>query len=98
MKRVYLVICLSIGLGSIAASGADLRDVLAQPEKYNGRRVELIGIARVPGYFYLFADVDAAAKSDLSKALLVRKTNFAANEYRRLDRQWVRLTGQMSSE
>ena len=47
--------------------GADLQDVLAHPEKYDECQVDLVGIARVPGYFYLFADIDAAAKTNLSK-------------------------------
>ena len=58
----------------------------------------MIGIARVPGYFYLFADIEAAAKTELSKALLIRKNNFAGKEYREADRQWVRVVGVMSSE
>jgi hypothetical protein len=90
--------CFSVVLGSGTALGADFADVLATPDKYDGHNVELIGIARVPGYFYLFADLEAAAKTDLSKALLVRKNNFTQPEYRELDRQWVRVTGIMSSQ
>jgi len=71
--------------------------VLTHPEKYEKREVDLIGIARVPGYFYLFADIKAAAKTDLSKALLIRQNNFAGKEYREADRQWVGVTGVMSS-
>jgi len=56
--------CCSIGLGPCTAFGTDIRDVLAHPEKYNERQVELVGIARVPGYFYVFANVEAAAKTD----------------------------------
>jgi hypothetical protein len=78
--------------------GADLRDLLAHPEKYNDRQVDLVRIARVPGYFYLFADIKAAAKTDLSKAILIRQNNFAGKQYREADRQWVRVTGVMSSE
>jgi len=98
MKRSYLLIYLLIAFHISTMPGADLRDVLAHPENYNQRRVDLVGIARVPGYFYLFADVSAATKTDLSKALLVRKNNFAGNEYRELDRQWVRVTGVISSK
>jgi hypothetical protein len=93
-----LVICLSIAIATSTAFGADVRDVLAHPGKYNERQVDLVGIARVPGYFYLFADVEAAAKTDLSKALLVRMNNFAGKGYRELDRQWVPVTGVTSSE
>jgi len=46
-------VCLSIALRTSAAFGTDLRDGLAHPEKYDGREVEVTGIARVPGYFYL---------------------------------------------
>jgi hypothetical protein len=98
MKATCLLIFLSIGFATSATFGADLRDVVAHPEKYNGRQVDLIGIARVPGYFYLFADKTAAAKTDLSKALLIRQNNFAERQYRAADRQWVRVTGVMSSE
>lgn len=90
--------CLCTVLWSGTVFGTDFIDVLATPEKYEGRQIELIGIARVPGYFYLFADLNAAAKRDLSKALLVRKNNFTQPEYRELDRQWVRVTGVMSSQ
>lgn len=98
MRIRNLVICLAIALVPKATFGIDLQDVIANPEKYSGRQVDLIGIARVPGYFYLFPDVKAAAKTDLSKALLIRKNNFAGNEYRELDRQWVRVIGAVSSE
>ncbi|MGE5215076.1 MAG: hypothetical protein ACM3NN_15460 [Nitrospirota bacterium] len=90
-------VCLSIALRTSGAFGTDLRDVLAHPEKYEGREVDLIGIARVPGYFYLFADIDAAAKTDLAKGVLIRQNNFAGQGYREADRQWVRVTGRMSS-
>jgi hypothetical protein len=93
-----LLICLTIAVGESTAFSTDLQDVLAHPESYNERQVEVIGIARVPGYFYLFADINSAANTDLSKALLIRKNNFAGNEYRDLDRQWVRVTGVLSSE
>ena len=97
MKQGWLAMCVFVVLGSSTAHGADFADVLATPDRYDGHKLELVGIARVPGYFYLFADVEAAAKTDLSKALLVRKNNFAQPEYRELDRQWVRVTGVMSS-
>jgi hypothetical protein len=87
-----------IALRTSTAVGTDLRHVLAHPEKYKGREVDLIGIARVPGYFYLFADIEAAAKTDLSKALLIRQNNFAEKEYREADRQWLRVTGVISSK
>lgn len=98
MKRSHLLTCLLLALGSGTVFGTDLRDVLAHPENYEGRHIQLVGIARVPDYFYLFADVSAAARTDLSKALLVRKNNFAGHEYRELDRQWVRVTGVISSK
>lgn len=49
MKRSCLLICLSTALGTSTGFGADLRDVLAQPAKYDERQVDLVGIARVPG-------------------------------------------------
>ncbi|MGE5212107.1 MAG: hypothetical protein ACM3NN_00305 [Nitrospirota bacterium] len=76
---------LSIALRTTGAFGTDLRDVLAHPEKYEGHEVDLIGIARVPGYFYLFADIDAAANTDLAKGVLIRQNNFAGQGYREAD-------------
>lgn len=93
-----LLICFLIALRTSTAFGTDLRHVLADPEKYEGREVDLIGIARVPGYFYLFADIDAAGKTDLAKAVLIRQNNFAGKGYREADRQWVRVTGVLSSK
>jgi hypothetical protein len=98
MRMHTLFVCFSMSVALKVALGTDLLDVLANPDKYNERQVDLVGIARVPGYFYLFADVDAAARVDLAKALLIRKNNFAGNEYRELDRQWVRVIGIVSSE
>jgi len=98
MKLCRYLISLLLAAGTESVFGADLEDVLAQPEKYDECQVDLVGIARVPGYFYLFADTDAAAKTDLSQALLIRMNNFAGKGYRELDRQWVRVTGLMSSK
>src|SRR5882724_8955350 len=98
MKPRYLLICVLVVAGSDFVFGTELRDVIAHPEKYDGRQVDLVGIARVPGYFYLFANVEAAARTDLSKALLIRQNSFAGKEYREADRQWVRITGVMSSQ
>jgi hypothetical protein len=98
MKATSRLICLSIALGTSTAFGADLRAVVAHPGKYNERRVDLVGIARVPDSFFLFADIEAAAKTDLSKALRVRQNNFGGKHYREADRQWVRVAGVMSSE
>ena len=93
-----LLICFLIALRTSTVFGTDLRHVLAHPEKYEAHEVDLVGIARVPGYFYLFADIEAAAKTDLSKALLIRQNSFAEKEYREADRQWVRVTGVISSK
>ena len=97
MKRRYFLICLLLAADSDLVSGTELWDVLAHPEKYYERSVELVGIARVPGYFYLFANIEAVAKTDLSEALLIRQNNFAGREYREADRQWVRVEGVISS-
>jgi hypothetical protein len=77
--------------------GTELQDVVGHLEKYKGRELTLVGIARVPGYFYLFANESAAARTDLAEALLVRK-NQSGPIYRELDRQWVRVTGVVSSD
>ncbi len=98
MNPCHLLICLLLAADADFVFGTELRGLLAHPEKYNERQVDLVGIARVPGYVYLFADITAAARTDLSKALLVRQNNFAEKEYRAADRQWVRVTGVMSSQ
>ena len=98
MKKTFLVIFHWVVLGFGTLFATDLADVMANPEKYEGRHVELIGIARVPGYFYLCADEKAAADRHPSTALLIRRTNFTQPEYRELDRQWVRVAGVMSSK
>jgi len=98
MNVCRLLICLLLAADADLVFGTELRDLLAHPEKYNSRQVDLVGIARVPGYFYLFADIKAAAKTNLSKALLIRQNNFAEKQYHAADRQWVRVTGVMSSE
>ena len=92
-----IVVVYSTALSSSFAAGAELRDVLKHPRKYEGQHVELIGIARTyQGWFNLFADASSAARPDLSRALLVRRNYFGG--YAQLDRQWVRVSGVMSSQ
>jgi hypothetical protein len=79
MKATPRLICLSIALGTSTAFGADLRDVVAHPGKYNERRVDLVGIARVPGSFYLFADIEAAAKTDYRRHFSSARTTLVGN-------------------
>ncbi len=71
MKQTWVLVLLPIALSG-AAFATTLRDVVANPERYEGHHIQLDGIARVPGPFYLFADRSAAAKTDLSRALLIR--------------------------
>jgi hypothetical protein len=97
MKRICLSICILIGVAS-NLFGTDLRDVLAHPEKYENRRITVVGIARVPGYFYLCADKKAATDRHPEKALLVRKDNSIQPEYREMDRKWVQVTGVLSDK
>jgi hypothetical protein len=97
MNQSWLVICFLISVAS-HLFGTELREVLAHPENFENRRITVVGIARVPGYFYLCQDEKAAADRHPSMALLVRKNNFAQPEYRELDRQWVRVTGVMSAQ
>jgi hypothetical protein len=90
---VYAVVGLAAA-GNISAE--DLRDVLAHPSVYEGRHIELEGIARVPS-FHLFLDTSAAEKRDYSKALLVRQKVPGTPNYTDLDRQWVKIVGTMHS-
>src|SRR5438552_1601925 len=96
MKRICFVICVLVGVAT-NLFGTDLRDVIAHPQKYENRRITIVGIARVPGYFYLCADKEAATNRHPENALLVRKTG-TQPEYREMDRQWVEVTGIMSDK
>ncbi|HST30989.1 MAG TPA: hypothetical protein VLK27_09155 [Chthoniobacterales bacterium] len=97
MKRTCSVIFV---LASVATNllATELRDVLAHPEKFQNRRITVVGIARVPGYFFICPDEKAAVKKNPSKALLVRKNNSTQPEYREMDRKWVQVTGVVSDE
>jgi hypothetical protein len=94
MRTNYAVLGILV-LVKTALAGTDLSDVIAHPKNYNGHRLELIGIARVPGEFFLFADPIAAAKinKDVSKALYLRQQTPGEPDYSNLDRQWVRVSG-----
>src|SRR5947208_2839672 len=94
MRVNHLSIAILLYLSTVVM-GADVSDVISNPKKYDQRRLELIGIARVPGEFFLFADAREAAKinSDVSKALYVREKTPGEPDYTNLDRQWVRITG-----
>ena len=86
----------AIGLG-LRSSSPRLADVIAHPQVFEHQGLQLEGIARVPGDFYLFNDVESAAALDLSKCLLIRQSKKQGVVYRALDRQWVRVTGVMSA-
>src|ERR1700722_7437203 len=97
--------CFSLMFGLTLLAGnfcaADLRDVIAHPQRFDGRQVDLIGVVRCTGYVYLFDDLQAAGKLDLSKAFLLRQNHVLSRthkEYREFDRQWVRASGVISSK
>lgn len=96
MKQACLAIFALISVATIF--GTELRDVLAHPEKFENQRITVIGIARVPGYFFICADEKAAVEKNPSKALLVRKNNSIQPEYREMDRKWVEVTGVMTDK
>jgi hypothetical protein len=98
MKQTRLLIWIVIAIAS-NSFGAELRDVLAHPEKFENHRITVIGIARVPGYFWLCADKKTATDREPNPltALLVRTTG-KQPEYRELDRQWVEVTGIVSDK
>jgi hypothetical protein len=87
-----LLICFLITVAS-DLFGTDLRDVIAHPEKFENQRITVMGVARVPGYFYLCPDEKAATDRHPENALLVRKNNKTQPEYREMDRMWVQVTG-----
>jgi hypothetical protein len=84
----FLIPCTLVCTNAIAA---DLRSIILNPEPYFGKRVVVTGIARVPGEFYLFDSIAAAAKRDSSKAALVIE-KWTTKTFG-LDRKWVRVTG-----
>jgi hypothetical protein len=98
MKGNHCLVYVVIVLGASTALGMNLKDVVAHPERYEGRHMQLEGIARVPGAFYLFPDRSAAAETNLSQALLIRTDTSTGHGYREFDRQWVRVTGVISSK
>lgn len=95
MNQTYFAISVLISVAT-NLSGTDLREVIAHPEKFENQRITVVGIARVPGYFFLCADKKAATDRHPEKALLVRKNNSTQPEYREMDRQWVQITGVVS--
>jgi hypothetical protein len=95
MKATLLVALLS--LISQCVSG-EIRDVINHTDKYLGRHVDLVGIARVAGGIYLFPDESSAAALDLSNALRIRYPILRLASYRDLDREWVDVSGIISSE
>src|SRR2546430_8308935 len=97
MKPRCFVMCILLAVAS-NLFGTELREVIAHPEKFQNRRITVVGIARVPGYFYLCSNEKAAAEKNPSKGLLVRKNNFTQPEYREMDRKWVQVTGVVSDK
>jgi hypothetical protein len=83
-------------VSGLSQTVTNVSDVLVHPENFYERRVDLVGIARVPGGFYLFGDAASATNLDLSKALLIRQNWHVGASHRDLDRQWVRIRGTMS--
>ena len=96
MKQTCFVICIFLAVAS-NLFGTELRDVIAHPEKFENHRITVVGVARVPGYFYLCSDEKVAADRHPETALQVR-TTIKQTEYRELDRQWVEVTGVYSFE
>src|SRR2546423_4270905 len=98
-RNCAVVIIFSLLLKT-GVAGTEVSDVIASPEKYNQRHLDLVGIARVPGEFYLFADAKAASRinKDVSKALYVRQRTPGQPDYSDLDRQWVRVSGVINAE
>jgi hypothetical protein len=96
MKQTCLFVCVLIGCGN-NLFGTDLGEVLKRPERFENEKITVVGIARVPGYFYLCPDEKTATDRHPENALLVRKTG-KMPEYREMDRQWVEVTGIMSDK
>jgi hypothetical protein len=85
-------VCLLSTVLAYTAFGTDLGQVLADPRRFDKQEVDVVGVARVPGDFYLFQDPSAASEFDESKsAWVLQKTTGRGNF--QFDRQWVRVTG-----
>ena len=78
-------------LCSCAVKGT-VENVIKEPTQYRGSHLSLVGIARVPGPFYLFSDIAAARKRNASKAILVIHSEPPWRTFD-MDRKWVRVTG-----
>jgi hypothetical protein len=94
--KVSTLICVFTCTTQLLA--VELRDVIDNPSKYSGQHVEVTGIAQVAGWFYLFPDEASADKLDMTHGLLVRYGLSRRISYKDFDREWVRISGVMSSE
>ena len=85
MKQILLLVCFLV-ISASGLFGIDLRDVIAQPEKFENQRITVIGIARVSGYFYLCADEKAANDRHPDKAFCLFERITAHN---RNTEKWI---------
>src|SRR5438477_2466144 len=93
IKMNRAIALFSCGFATICTGvGADIKQVLAAPKHYDKQDITVIGIARVPGDFLLFADVSGAVRLEDAKAVWVVQKPSGPGTFN-LDRQWVRITG-----
>jgi hypothetical protein len=110
LRRATWLIYLAAGLtaltlpaGAPAVLGADVRfdELVAHPERFNGRKVSAVGIAEDGGdRIYLYRDVDARRRINLAKTFVAyiatKLPNYPGTNmghYAYANARWVRVTG-----
>jgi hypothetical protein len=93
-RYVYAIAVMLLGGNAFSA---ELGDVLANPKEYHGQRIDVVGIARVPGDFLLFPNPESASRLEEKAALFVVQKTIGPDNFP-LDRQWVRVEGVIDSK
>jgi hypothetical protein len=90
MKIKVALLAVVLGTTSYAT---EFHDVIRHPRAFHNRVISVIGLAMVEvDRFYLFENVSAASKVDLSRAIYVRQ-GANVSSYDRFNNRWVELTG-----
>lgn len=93
----YSVLLLAASLVASAALN-NFEEVVRHPQKFDREQVSLVGLAHVAGdRFYLYRDVAAASRIDLSNAIFVRQKENGPS-YAGFNNQWVSVTGIIAAD
>ena len=94
-RTIYLTAIL-IGTLLPDIHAIQLQDLLKNAKAYDKKHVQVVGIARVQGDFYLFPDLSAASRLDRSKGAWIVQQNHS-RDYFVLDRQWILVAGSVNA-